>query len=184
MNTNSTSSPSSESNIRPYFILLDMFLISSIFLGFIFCVSFICISAGFRSCRSILTLLSANSCIAGLIFNGVQLINALLLFRDDIYLSTSNYNQYCEIRNYLMHVSGSLLYYSYCVQSISRLFFVVFYKHTFLLTYHVHFILIAIQWTVGLMLPMSILTSSHRQYQTDTSQCFITIKNVSQTLFG
>jgi hypothetical protein len=83
-----------------------------------------------------------------------------------------------------MHVSGSLLYYSYCVQSISRLFFVVFYKHTFLLTYHVHFILIAIQWTVGLMLPMSILTSSHRQYQTDTSQCFITIKNVSQTLFG
>jgi hypothetical protein len=144
-----------------------MFLISSIFLGFLFCISFICISASFRSCHSILTLLSANSCIAGLIFNGVQLINGLLLFRDDIYIVTSNYNQYCEIRNYLM-----------------RLFFVVFYKHTFLLTYHVHFILIAIQWTLGLILPMSILTSSHRQYQTDTSQCFITIKNVSQTLFG
>ena len=185
MNATSKVSPStSEPMIRPYYILLDMFLISSIFLGFIFCVSFICISAGFRACRSILTLLSANSCIAGLIFNGVQLINALLLFRDDIYITTSNYNQYCEIRNYLMHVSGSLLYYSYCVQSISRLFFVVFYKHTFLLTYHVHFILIAIQWTLGLILPMSILTSSHRQYQTETSQCFITIKNVSQTLFG
>jgi hypothetical protein len=181
---NSNSSTSSEPNIRPYFILLDMFLISSIFLGFLFSISFICISASFRSCHSILTLLSANSCIAGLIFNGVQLINGLLLFRDDIYIVTSNYNQYCEIRNYLMHVSGSLLYYSYCVQSISRLFFVVFYKHTFLLTYHVHFILIAIQWTLGLILPMSILTSSHRQYQTDTSQCFITIKNVSQTLFG
>jgi len=184
MNTNDTSSQSSDLSIRPHFILLDMFLISSIFLGFIFCTSFICISAGYRSCRSVLTLLSANSCVAGLIFNGVQLINALLLFRDDIYLSPSNYNQYCEIRNYLMHVSGSLLYYSYCVQSISRLFFVVFYKHTFLLTYHVHFILIAIQWTLGLILPISMLTSSHRQYQTDTSQCFITIKNVSQTLYG
>jgi len=184
MNTNNTSSESSDSNIRPHFVILDMFLISSIFLGFIFCISFICISAGYRSCRSVLTLLSANSCVAGLIFNGVQLSNALLLFRDDIYLTTSNYNQYCEIRNYLMHVSGSLLYYSYCVQSISRLFFVVFYKHTFLLTYHVHFILIAIQWTLGLILPISILTSSHRQYQTETSQCFITIKNVSQTLYG
>jgi hypothetical protein len=184
MNINSTSSSSAPSSIRPHYVILDMFLISSIFLGFIFCVSFICISAGYRSCRSILTLLSANSCVAGLIFNGVQLSNALLLFRDDIFLSLTNANQYCEIRNYLMHVSGSLLYYSYCVQSISRLFFVVFYKHTFLLTYHVHFILIAIQWTLGLMLPISMLTSSHRQYQTDTSQCFITIKNVSQTLYG
>ena len=184
MNSNSTSSLRFEPSIRPHLILLDLFLISSILLGFIFCISFICISAGYRSCRSILTLLSANSCIAGLIFNGVQLINALLLFRDDIYLSTANYNQYCEVRTYLMHVSGSLLYYSYCVQSISRLFFVVFYRHTFLLTYHVHFILIAIQWSLGLMLPMSVLTSSHQQYQTENSQCFITIKNVSQTLFG
>ncbi|CAF2319181.1 unnamed protein product [Rotaria sp. Silwood2] len=185
MNTNNTSSSQSlSSSIRPLFILLDMFLISSIFLGCIFCVSFICISAGYRSCRSVLTLLSANSCVAGLIFNCVQLSNALLLFRDDIFLSTSNQNQYCEIRNYFMHVSGSLLYYSYCVQSISRLFFVVFYKHTFLLTYHVHFILIATQWTLGFALPISILTSGHRQYQTETSQCFITIKNVSQTLYG
>lgn len=179
-----TTSQSSDSNIRIHLILLDMFLISSIFLGFIFCISFICISVGYRSCRSVLTLLSANSCIAGLIFNGVQLINALLLFRDDIYLTTVKHNQYCEIRNYLMHVSGSLLYYSYCVQSISRLFFVVFYKNTFLLTYHIHFILIAIQWTLGLVLPLSILTSGYRQYQTDTSQCFITIKNLSQTLYG
>jgi hypothetical protein len=77
-----------------------------------------------------------------------------------------------------MHVSGSLLYYSYCVQPISRLFFVVFYKHTFLLTYHLHFILIAIQWTLGLILHMSMLTSGHRQYQTETSQCFIIVKNV------
>jgi hypothetical protein len=184
MDTNDTSSSSSDSRIRPHFVILDMFLISSIFLGFIFSVAFICISAGYRSCRSILTLLSANSCVAGFIFNGVQLCNALLLFRDDIFSTLSNPNQYCEIRNYLMHVSGSLLYYSYCVQSISRLFFVVFYKHTFLLTYHVHFILIAIQWTLGLILPISMLTSSHRQYQTDTSQCFITIKNVSQTLYG
>jgi hypothetical protein len=170
--------------IRPHFILLDMFLISSIFLGFMFSISFICISAVYRSCRSILTLLSANSCVAGFIFSAVQLINALLLFRDDIYLSTSNHNQYCEVRNYLMHVSGSLLYYSYCIQSISRLFFVVFYKHKFLLTYHIHFILIAIQWTLGLILPMSMLTSGHRQYQTETSQCFIIVKNVSQTLYG
>lgn len=184
MDSNSTSSVHSQPVIRLHFVLLDMFLISSILLGFIFCIAFICISAGYRSCRSVLTLLSANSCVAGLIFNSVQLMNALLLFRDDIYLSTSNNNQYCELRNYLMNVSGSLLYYSYCVQSISRLFFVVFYKRTFLLTYHVHFILIAIQWSLGLILPMSILTSSHRQYQTDTSQCFITIRNVSQTLFG
>jgi hypothetical protein len=185
MNATSKVSPStSEPMIRPYYILLDMFLISSIFLGFIFCVSFICISAGYRSCRSILTLLSANSCVAGLIFNGVQLSNALLLFRDDIFLSLTNANQYCEIRNYLMHVSGSLLYYSYCIQSISRLFFVVLYKHKVLLTYHIHFILIAIQWTLGLILPISMISSGHRQYQTDTSQCFITIKNVSQTLYG
>ena len=182
MNSNSTAS--SEIQIRPYFIVLDIFLIGSILLGFVFCISFISISVSFRSCRSILTLLSANSCIAGLIFNSVQLINSLFLFRDDISSTRSHFNQYCEVRNYLMHVSGSLLYYSYCIQSISRLFFVVFYKRTFLLTYHVHFLLIAIQWTLGLMLPMSILTSSHRQYQTETSQCFITVKNVSQTLFG
>ena len=184
MDSNSTSSLPSESTIRLHFVLLDMFLIGSIILGFIFCIAFICISAGYRSCRSVLTLLSANSCVAGLIFNGVQLLNALLLFRDDIYLSTVNNNQYCEVRTYLMHVSGSLLYYSYCVQSISRLFFVVFYRRRFLLSYHVHFILIAIQWSLGLMLPMSILTSSHRQYQTETSQCFITIQNISQTVFG
>jgi len=112
------------------------------------------------------------------------LINALFLIRDDIFLTKTNFNQFCEVRSYLMHVSGSLLYYSYCVQSISRLFFVVFYKHTFLLTYHIHFILIAIQWTLGLILPISMITSSHQQYQKDTSQCFITIKNVSQTLYG
>lgn len=184
MNSTSNSSLRFEPNIRPHLIVFDLFLLSSILLGFIFCLSFICITAVYRSCRSVLTLLSANSCIAGLIFNGVQLINAVLLIREDIDLSTSNSNQYCEVRNYLMHVSGSLLYYSYCVQSISRLFFVVFYKHSFLLTYHVHFILIAIQWSLGLMLPMSILTSSHQQYQTETTECFIIIRNVSQTLFG
>lgn len=171
-------------NIRPLYIFLDMFLISAIFLGCIFCVAFICISIGYRSCRSVLTLLSANSCVSGLVFNCVQFTNALLLFRDDIYIPTINQNQYCEIRSYLMHVSGSLLYYSYCIQSISRLFFVVFYKHTFLLTYHIHFLLIAIQWMLGFLLPISILTSDHRQYQTETSQCFITIKNISQTLYG
>jgi len=181
--SNLLSSSSDQVSIRPHFILLDLFLVSSIFLGFVFCISFICISAGYRSCRSVLTLLSANSCIAGLIFNGVQLINALFLIRDDIFLTKTNFNQFCEVRSYLMHVSGSLLYYSYCVQSISRLFFVVFYKHTFLLTYHIHFILIAIQWTLGLILPISMITSSHQQYQKDTSQCFITIKNVSQTLY-
>jgi hypothetical protein len=181
---NNTLTQSSDATVRLHFILLDMFLISSIFLGVIFSIAFISISAGYRSCRSVLTLLSANSCVAGFIFNGVQLSNALLLFRDDIYSTTSNHSQYCEVRSYLMHVSGSLLYYSYCVQAISRLFFVVFYKHKFLLTYHIHFILIAIQWTLGLILPISMLTSSHRQYQTETSQCFITIKNVSQTLYG
>jgi hypothetical protein len=184
MNTTDTSSESLDFSIRPHLILLDILLIISIFLGFFFCLSFICISVGYRSCHSILTLLSANSCIAGFIFNSVQLSNALLLFRDDIHRSTSNLNQYCEIRNYLMHVSGSLLYYSYCIQSISRLFFVVLYKHKVLLTYHIHFILIAIQWTLGLILPISMISSGHRQYQTDTSQCFITIKNVSQTLYG
>lgn len=184
MNINNTQSSPLGVTVQLHLILLDMFLISAILLGCLFSLAFICISAGDRSCRSVLTLLSANSCVSGLIFNCVQLVNALLLFRDDIYLSNINQNQYCEIRNYLMHASGSLLYYSYCVQSISRLFFVVFYKNTFLLTYHIHFILIAIQWTLGFSLPMSILTSGHSQYQTETSQCFITIKNVSQTVYG
>ena len=184
MNSNNASAERSVSSIRPHFILLDLFLVSSILLGMVFCLAFISISVGYRSCRSILSLLSANSCVAGLIFNGVQLINALLLFRDDIHQSRLFDNQYCAVRGYLMHVSGSLLYYSYCVQAVSRLFFVVFYKHTVLLTYHIHFVLIAIQWTLGLMLPVSMLTSDHIQYQTETSQCFITIKNVSQTLYG
>ena len=184
MNSTQAFRPSSARSISPYFILLDIFLFSSILLGVVFSLAFICISAVFRSCRSVLTLLSANSCVAGLIFNGVQLSNALFLFRDDIFLPSSFDNQFCAVRNYLMHVSGSLLYYSYCVQAISRLFFVVFYKHTFLLTYHVHFLLIAIQWTIALMLPLSMLTSDHIQYQTETSQCFITIKNVSQTMYG
>ena len=184
MNSHNLSSDAAGFRIRPHFILFDLFFVGSILLGMVFCLAFICISVGYRSCRSILSLLSANSCVAGLIFNGVQLSNALLLFRDDINLSHSLDNQYCAVRGYLMHVSGSLLYYSYCVQAVSRLFFVVFYKHTFLLTYHIHFVLIAIQWTLGLMLPVSMLTSDHIQYQTETSQCFITLKNVSQTLYG
>ena len=184
MNATQAFRPSSARSISPYFILLDLFLFSSTLLGILFSLTFICISASFRSCRSVLNLLSANSCVAGLIFNGVQLSNALFLFRDDISLPSSFDSQFCAMRNYLMHVSGSLLYYSYCVQAISRLFFVVFHKHRCLLTYDVHFFLIAIQWTIALMLPLSMLTSDHIQYQTETSQCFITIKNVSQTLYG
>lgn len=184
MNPSNVTSINSLHSIRVSLVIVDSLLLFSIVIGFVFCISFICISIGFRSCRSVLTLLSANSCVAGLIFNSVQLSNTLLLLRDDIHLTSSLDNQYCAIRSYSMHVSGSLLYYSFCVQAISRLFFVVFYKYTFLLTYHIHFILIAIQWTLSLLLPFSLLTSEDVQYQVETSQCFIKMKNVSQTLYG
>ncbi|CAF1670090.1 unnamed protein product, partial [Didymodactylos carnosus] len=151
-------------------------------LGFVFCISFILIAALHRSCRSVLALLSSNSCLAGLIFSSVQLSNAILLLREDILLTPVR-SHYCQVRSYLMYVSGSLLYYSYSAQSISRLFYVVFYKQKFLLTYRVHYGLIAIQWILGFLLPLSILTTGRVQYQLETSQCFIKIRNVSQTLY-
>lgn len=81
----------------------------------------------------------------------------------------------CRFRGYLGYVSLNLVLLSYVMQSISRLFWTVFYKYRVLLTDRSHRYLIVIQYLMSFLLPISTLITNHITNR-PLRMCFVPIR--------
>lgn len=82
-------------------------------------------------------------------------------------------------------VSCTSLPYSHSIHAVSRLFFVVFYKHKYLLTWHTHWILIIINWFLGILLPIEpFFIPGGYIYENESRLCTCTTKKVSTAMYG
>jgi hypothetical protein len=95
------------------------------------------------------------------------------------------YNQpACVFRAYCTLALCTALCYSFTIQAISRLFFAVLYKHRYLLTWRTHWILIIINWTVSIIIPIRpLLYPNGFRLEVESHSCVVTPKIVSISLY-
>jgi hypothetical protein len=90
----------------------------------------------------------------------------------------------CVFRAYCTLALCTALCYSYSIQAISRLFFAVLYKHRYLLTWRTHWILIIINWTVSIIIPIRPLFDPNGfGLEVESRTCVVTPKVVSISMY-
>ena len=132
----------------------------SITVSTVICCMIITLTARVPSLRTPTNLLVANTCLCTLVFSGVSILDTFTF-----YLSANSTDWSCRIEGYLTSVSLTLVMYSYVGQSISRLFWTVFYKHRYLLTMRSHVYLSIGQICLSFLLPISILITKDIVFQ-------------------
>ncbi|CAF3948467.1 unnamed protein product [Rotaria sordida] len=134
-----------------------------------------------RECRTVNNLLTSNTSL----ICGVYLIFSLI---SSVYGLEKNWaltQPACQFRAYGFVVSCTLLLYSHLIHAISRLFFVVFYKHKYLLTWHTHWIMIIINWLLGILIPAILLfIEGSYVYEEESRLCTCTTKKIGTAMYG
>jgi hypothetical protein len=103
-------------------------------------------------------LLICNTCLISLFYSVTTFLQVFMIVFIPFYPIGKDSRLFCIVRAYLTVVSTTLLSSSFLLQALSRLFYSVFPNHRrCLLTWKCHYFLIAIQWIVGFLTPMTIL---------------------------
>jgi hypothetical protein len=128
-----------------------------------------------RQCRSIVNLLTCNSCVA-LLFYVITLCVQAPSIIQSIYFDIHNTNSFfCKICACLATFGTAVLAYSYLVQAISRFFITILYKHKILLTFRTNWILIATSWIAsGIIAGALFISPTAYQYEPESDFCTLT----------
>lgn len=118
--------------------------------------------------RTITNLLHCNTSITIFIY----FVNNLIVSTYGLREEWASNQLLCFARAYSFTVSCFSISYSYFIQELSRLLFAVFYKHRFLLTCQIHWVLILFNWIIGLGLA------------TQSFFCTLTTKIFITSIFG
>jgi hypothetical protein len=105
--------------------------------------------------RTICNLLTVNSSVAISFYSSIfigQLIVGLQVYDDQK-------RSLCIGLSYLTLVGVNAICYSYLVTGTSQYFFNILYRHKYLLTFSMHYLLIIISWSLSSVLPL-LLSSS------------------------
>ena len=93
-------------------------------------------------------LMVCNSCVAIIGYSLITLLTCVYGIRQDWL-----YNDiYCSFRAYLIDVFIVTICYSKSIHGISRLFNIVLYKHRYLTSWSIHWILILLQWIFSIII--------------------------------
>lgn len=174
-------------NIHLFFFIFGiLFTIVTILTIIISLVMLITIIYHWRPyCRSTLNLLTCNSCVAFLFFSitvAIQIPNIFQVQQQE--LSDSNLTTMsCRIRGFLLLLSCIVKILSYLIQSISRYFTIILYKHKVLLMYRTHILLILFNWISSLILGGPLWISPNAfQYEPESHLCLFTSKAFNSSL--
>jgi hypothetical protein len=132
-----------------------------------------------RRCHSVSNLLVCHT-------SSIVFLYALLFFwmSAEGFKGESPLNQSaCVFRGYAFAVLSAATSYSYTAHALSRLFFVIFSKHRFLLKYHVHFGLIVGTWLVSILIPIEPLFYNGYQYEKESRLCIVTTKQFCTSFY-
>ncbi|CAF1136702.1 unnamed protein product [Adineta steineri] len=129
-----------------YQINFSISIIASL-VGIIFNFLLTFIIVNHRKCHTIHNLLVCDLSISSILYLIIHLIGCYYGIRNDWY----SYQPFCTLRMYLITTTVAAITYSFLIQAISRLFFSIFYTHTFLLSWRTHYILIIIKWLASFL---------------------------------
>ena len=134
-----------------------------------------------RQCRTINNVMMCNIATATLVYAILQIISAGFALQSEWF----TYQPACFLRAYLYNASCTAVCVSYTVQSISRLFFTLFYKHRLLLTWRMHWFLISITYVAMMILPIpaaSLQVGFGFGFEVESRFCTISTKVFSSSL--
>ena len=136
-----------------FFIGHFIFGILIAIIGLFLCILMIISIVVHRPCHTVTNILICNTTIWIASFQLSILLGSVYGFRTE----RLKYQPFCILQ--AIHIVFSIcgISLSYAFQAISRLFFAIFYKHRFLLTFRVHWYLIILNWTISLSLPVTAL---------------------------
>ncbi|CAF0936380.1 unnamed protein product [Adineta ricciae] len=128
--------------------------------------------------RSITNLLTCNSCFT-------LLYHSLATLLEILFLSFPVNTILCRIRAYIYYSSCISLSYSYLIHAISRYFITIRYQHKMLLTFHLNWILIVLNWFISAFFGMiMLLIPLALQYEYESRMCLLTSKVFLTSLIG
>ena len=103
-------------------------------------------------------LLICNTCVISLFYLCTIFLQVFMVFLAPLHSIGKDSRLFCIIRAYLTAVSTTLLSWSFLLQALSRLFHIIFHFHRRShSTWNFHYMLIAIQWIMGFLTPITIL---------------------------
>jgi len=109
-----------------------------------------------------------------------RIVESIYALRED----WQYYQPACVFRAYCKLGLCAALCYSYSIQAVSRLFFAVFYKHKFLLTWRTHWILILINWVISIVIPIEpLLHQNGFELEIESRNCVVSPKIVSVSMY-
>ncbi|CAF1524085.1 unnamed protein product [Adineta ricciae] len=151
-------------------------LLCSIF-GVICALIFIVIVILHRRFWTMIILLAFNSAIAGLIINIVCANQAVYQLESD------GNNRLCAFRGFLLHAASGLLYQTVCVQTIHRLFVVVFSTRRYLQSKQMMIFITISQWLISITFAIPALIFGRIVSQPGSRICQILSQNKNKPLF-
>lgn len=126
-----------------------------------------------RPCRTVNNLMTCNTAAATVLYSILQIISAGYGLQQDWLI----YQPACRFRAYLYTTVCTAVCTSYTVQSISRLFFTVFSKYKYLLTWRVHRYLILINYFISMIGPIpSVFVGKGSGFEIESRLCICSTK--------
>ncbi|CAF1313553.1 unnamed protein product [Adineta ricciae] len=132
-----------------------------------------------RQCRTITNLLLCNTVTAAILYYVPFLFSVAYSLSE----GWSSYQPACILRGYIFTVACTALCYSYLIQTISRLFFCVFFKCKKLQTWFVHWIMILINWILAFVIPLVPIIYDGYIFEDESRLCIPTTKNIPSALY-
>ncbi|CAF3992991.1 unnamed protein product, partial [Rotaria sp. Silwood1] len=164
-----------------YYTIGSSFRIIISVIGIAFCVIIIVIAVTHQQCRNVINLLGCNTCVAVSFYLINAIVTSIYSFRED----WAFYAPQCVFRGYCLTAGLAVIGYSYSIQAICRLFFAVFYKHKHLQTYRTHWIMIIIQWFIGLLVPVvPFFIKDSYELEKESRACRLTSHTPAGSLYG
>ena len=164
-----------------FYILNFTFAIVTSIVGLVFILIVIVTVATDQACRNPSNLLLCNTCTIVSTYMINNLIVSVYGFHEDWAL----HQPWCAFRGYCFLMSCACICYSYLIQAVSRVFFIVFYKRKYLLTFRAHWYLILFNWIIGILIAIEpIFLENGFIYERESRLCTLTTKTVATSFYG
>ena len=150
-------------------------------MGLLVCAITICIIIRTRNCHTTSNLLTCNTTLIVALYLIFSLISSIFGLKENF---ASN-QPACRFRAYAFVVCCTLLLYSHVTHAVSRLFFIVFYKERNLLSWRTHWMMIVINWHLGILLPVVLFfIDGAYVYEPESRLCTCTTKKFFTSAYG
>lgn len=151
------------------------------FIGITLCTTLLIIIVRHRKYHTISNLLACNTSIAIISYLILTAHASIYGFREDWALHAP----LCIPRAYLFTGTIATVCYSFAIQSLSRLFFTIYYQYRCLVTWRLHRLLIVINWLIGFTIPLyALFQRGSLEFERQSRVCVLKTNHFSVAIFS